>query len=708
FLFEGEVDGTFRSCLVTGDLRAEPWYLTSLLHNPQLAPYTTRFPSSKGKEKVREDGGPVKELDCIYLDTSNVLLNEELVTKDDAIDDLIEIMKVYPDDTKFFLNTWTWGYEELLKAVYRAFGAEPIHLDWYKHKIYESTPIRNSDPLLATLGSLSPFHETFDDRKLAQPDRSPSLHLISPSSLLDLNKDKKGLRFHACERSWKCDQVWQDGRGCYNWSEEYLEARRGPKENPYAKKLVRPGSGEYLKEDGKVGVRKEGEGEKGGRVVYVNPVEMMKWKWDEYKEITEKKVENARKAWDRGGKRQEKLEFPNSLLVPLARHSTLPELQRFVGIFRPKTLYPLTISTANPREPARDYLSMPALFSPYLAAGGEERLQKEAKEFIKVFLLRRRIVPTSSPDDDDENLEMEVRYLGEGEWEREMRKRGLNIEGGKEIVEEVLKWSVVEEKPVVENGGVRDMETVLDTESPPEPTAAIGEGNRKLTYGRNLSQDTLDSSIPVNAPPSPSLALLPSALPAPVRPSTPAKITSRPSTSNPIGRSLRKSVTFAPSPSKSPDQFYGSSKVVPMKRTRSLPLPPPSPVKVVALPPPPSPPIASTSSLATSSNSENAPPVPVSSPRTAKRRKIDRTEEDKDLKRERLILSLQRTLQGKIGPGGEVIPFTEVEQETLKRRERRYREHDRDEKGKGREGPMIGDEQESPLPREFVTVGSSY
>ena len=39
--------------------------------------------SRKGKEQEgrREVVGPTKELDCIYLDTSNVLLDEELVEK---------------------------------------------------------------------------------------------------------------------------------------------------------------------------------------------------------------------------------------------------------------------------------------------------------------------------------------------------------------------------------------------------------------------------------------------------------------------------------------------------------------------------------------------------------------------------------------------------------------------------------------------------
>ena len=87
------VDGSFRSCLVTGDLGAEPWYIDQLLHNPLLAPYTILPPTNtnnnttsgkakgKGKEREIEQAPPTRELDCIYLDTSNVLLNEELVEK---------------------------------------------------------------------------------------------------------------------------------------------------------------------------------------------------------------------------------------------------------------------------------------------------------------------------------------------------------------------------------------------------------------------------------------------------------------------------------------------------------------------------------------------------------------------------------------------------------------------------------------------------
>jgi DNA cross-link repair 1C protein len=33
-------------------------------------------------------------------------------------------MKLYPNDVYFFINSWTWGYEDVLKAVARAFNSK--------------------------------------------------------------------------------------------------------------------------------------------------------------------------------------------------------------------------------------------------------------------------------------------------------------------------------------------------------------------------------------------------------------------------------------------------------------------------------------------------------------------------------------------------------------------------------------------------------
>lgn len=85
---------------------------------------------------------------------------------------------------------------------------------------------------------------------------------------------------------------------------------------------MKPGSGEYLRGDGTIGVRdQEEEDEEGDRmIVYVNPVEMMKWKWEEYRESTWEKIKRAKGDEHdpaRGGMRgkgQKAARFPKSLV----------------------------------------------------------------------------------------------------------------------------------------------------------------------------------------------------------------------------------------------------------------------------------------------------------------------------------------------------------------------------------------------------------
>ncbi|KAJ7074795.1 hypothetical protein C8F01DRAFT_1101799 [Mycena amicta] len=50
---------------------------------------------------------------------------------------LIELVKLLPDDTYFFINSWTLGSEDVLKAISNAFRSR-LHLDRYKHNIYSN------------------------------------------------------------------------------------------------------------------------------------------------------------------------------------------------------------------------------------------------------------------------------------------------------------------------------------------------------------------------------------------------------------------------------------------------------------------------------------------------------------------------------------------------------------------------------------------
>lgn len=63
-------------------------------------------------------------------------------------------------------------------------------------------------------------------------------------------------------------------------------------------------------------------------------------------------------------------------LVPLARHSSLPELQDLVSLFKPHNIYPNTI---YPELQGHDYLLLSQYFADTLAPGGKERLARDAR-----------------------------------------------------------------------------------------------------------------------------------------------------------------------------------------------------------------------------------------------------------------------------------------------------------------------------------------
>ncbi|KAG8882837.1 hypothetical protein FRB97_007661 [Tulasnella sp. 331] len=170
------IEGDYGAVLHTGDVRCEEWWFHALKRNPFLRPY---IPPSKGHNppslqntsdiKGRgEDIGPIKQLEAIYLDTAYMFATFELPSKDDAVNGLIEMMGMYPSNTKFFINTWTPGYEEALIGIARSFGTK-VHVDRYKYKLYSSL----SEPIYKEI----------------------------------LTTDPHATRFHACERFNRCDEV---------------------------------------------------------------------------------------------------------------------------------------------------------------------------------------------------------------------------------------------------------------------------------------------------------------------------------------------------------------------------------------------------------------------------------------------------------------------------------------------------------------------
>lgn len=98
------IEGQDQAILYTGDIRAEQWWINTIVRNPLLLPYATGL----------------RTLSCIYLDTTFALKEEthrEFPTKAEGIRELLESLQRYPTDTYFYFRAWTLGYEDVWIAL---------------------------------------------------------------------------------------------------------------------------------------------------------------------------------------------------------------------------------------------------------------------------------------------------------------------------------------------------------------------------------------------------------------------------------------------------------------------------------------------------------------------------------------------------------------------------------------------------------------
>lgn len=77
--------------------------MNSIARNPNLIEYSAG----------------IKRLDKIYLDTS-FTSDVAFQTKAEGIAELLRKISKYPDDTVFYFQAWTYGYEDVWIALSRA------------------------------------------------------------------------------------------------------------------------------------------------------------------------------------------------------------------------------------------------------------------------------------------------------------------------------------------------------------------------------------------------------------------------------------------------------------------------------------------------------------------------------------------------------------------------------------------------------------
>ena len=194
------VEGSGKAILYTGDIRAETWWVNSLVQNPVLLPYTLGD----------------RRLDCVYLDTTFATKKtpyREFPSKAEGIRELLSKVSEYPDDTTFYFHSWTFGYENVWIAL-SAFLGSRIHLDDYRARIYGS---------LSTLDKRELREVGLDVPISNRPLRESGLEVREVPALCGFRNgnhiqpgcltSKKNVRIYSCERGTGCEVMDRDTHG---------------------------------------------------------------------------------------------------------------------------------------------------------------------------------------------------------------------------------------------------------------------------------------------------------------------------------------------------------------------------------------------------------------------------------------------------------------------------------------------------------------
>ncbi|KAH8422614.1 putative DNA repair protein [Aspergillus melleus] len=125
------IEGNGKAVLYTGDIRAETWWVNSLVRHPILIPYTLGN----------------KRLDNIYLDNTFARashISNVFPSKAEGLSELLQKVALYPEDTTFYFRAWTFGYEEVWVALSAALNSK-VHLDRYQLGLYKSLVSQGTD-----------------------------------------------------------------------------------------------------------------------------------------------------------------------------------------------------------------------------------------------------------------------------------------------------------------------------------------------------------------------------------------------------------------------------------------------------------------------------------------------------------------------------------------------------------------------------------
>ena len=117
------IEGSGKAVLYTGDIRAETWWVNSIVRNPVVLPFACGL----------------QQLDCIYLDTtfaSHEDIYRNFPSKEDGLKELLHKIQKYPPETIFYFRAWTLGYEDVWSALACALRST-IHVNSYQMALFD-------------------------------------------------------------------------------------------------------------------------------------------------------------------------------------------------------------------------------------------------------------------------------------------------------------------------------------------------------------------------------------------------------------------------------------------------------------------------------------------------------------------------------------------------------------------------------------------
>ncbi|KAI0888119.1 Metallo-hydrolase/oxidoreductase [Annulohypoxylon maeteangense] len=332
------IEGNGRAVLYTGDIRSEPWWVNSIARNPSIIEYSSGL----------------KTLDRIYLDTS-MLDDFPLQTKAEGLHELLEKIARYPKDTCFFMQAWTYGYEEVWVALSKALNSK-IHVDKYKMGVYKSLATKPKDSRFAAQTHLikeAPYLVGFT---CGNNQREGCLTLY------------ENVRIHSCEKGTSCAVgtkpiVWikpivahlKDGRdmvevGIGGGGDDLAQKPSLEAEDIVSLIDLIERNDQLL---GELGTEVKRILQKARVTSRDIEIDMDVSEFTEKESITEifksvvKKVNAIHNPVKKLEKNNQSSTLSNRIIFPYARHSSLPELRHLVKTFKPKDIWPCTVDPAD-------------------------------------------------------------------------------------------------------------------------------------------------------------------------------------------------------------------------------------------------------------------------------------------------------------------------------------------------------------------------